>query len=91
MEEGGTELGFMSTTLDLNVAVKYSFSKSCLIFKLVPDSFMAAGADISWLSAFQNEKEILYPPLTYLKPTGFVETIEVRNCNFKIVEVVPTI
>ena len=28
------------------------------------------GADVQWLSAFPGEAEILYPPLTYLKPTG---------------------
>ena len=28
------------------------------------------GADVQWLSAFPGEAEILYPPLTYLQPTG---------------------
>ena len=31
---------------------------------------MAMGADVQWLSAFPHEAEILYLPLTYLKPTG---------------------
>ena len=26
------------------------------------------GADIAWLSVFPDEKETLYPPLTYLRP-----------------------
>ena len=31
---------------------------------------MNLGCDISFLSAFPHEKELLYPPLTFLQPTG---------------------
>lgn len=31
---------------------------------------MDRGADIAYLSAFPNEKECLFPALTYLRPTG---------------------
>ena len=31
---------------------------------------MERGADIAFLSAFPGEREVLFPPLTYLKPTG---------------------
>ena len=31
---------------------------------------MSMGADVQWLSAFPDEAEFLYPPLTYLKPTS---------------------
>ena len=70
MEHGGTEKAFMSTTTDLKVAVRYCLSKSSLLFKIISPNFMTMGAELQWLSAFPNEKEILYPPLTYLKPTG---------------------
>jgi hypothetical protein len=70
MVHGGTELAFMSTTTDLNVAVRYCLSPNSLLFKIVSDSFMTMGADVQWLSAFPSEAEVLYPPLTYLKPTG---------------------
>ena len=70
MTKGGTELAFMSTTQDLRVAVRYCLSKQALLFKIVSPSFMTIGADVQWLSAFPSEKEILYPPLTFLKPTG---------------------
>jgi hypothetical protein len=60
----------MSTTTDLTVALRYSASHSSLVLKLRTTSFMERGADISFLSAFPGEMECLFPPLTYLKPTG---------------------
>jgi hypothetical protein len=93
MQKGGTELGFMSTTRDLDVAVRYCLSSHSLIFKLDVQNFMTMGADVQWLSAFPDEAEILYPPLTYLKPTGRTESLEVdtgsRKLTFSIVEVAP--
>jgi flagellar hook protein FlgE len=70
MKSGGTELAFMSTTTDVNVAVRYSLSPNSLLFKVVSSNFITMGAEVQWLSAFPGEAEILYPPLTYLKPTG---------------------
>ncbi len=75
MQQGGTELAFMSTTSDLNVAVRYCISQQSLIFKIVSTSFMTMGADVQWLSVFPEEAEILYPPLTYLKPTGRTQVV----------------
>jgi len=49
--------------------------------------FHDRGADISWLSAFPGEKEVLFPPLTYLKPTGRAEVV--GQCT--VVEVTPTL
>ena len=37
---------------------------------------MERGAPLQWLSAFPGESEFLYPPLTYLKPTGVEETAQ---------------
>ena len=95
----------MSTTTDLRVAVEYAQSNHSLLFKIVSPSFMTTGADIQWLSAFPSEAEILYPPLTYLKPTGRTEDLtlqcgmqqtagedpgsESQLSTFTIVEVVP--
>ena len=75
VRQGGTELAFMSTTSDLNVAVRYCISPQSLIFKIVSTNFMTMGADVQWLSAFPGEAEILYPPLTYLKPTGRTQVV----------------
>jgi len=60
---GGTEPAPMSTTSDLNIAVGYALSEYSLLFKVVADSFMQRGADISFLSCFPSEREYVYPPL----------------------------
>ena len=57
-------------TSDPSVAVAYGQSKHSLLFKIVSRSIMTRGADITFLSAFPGEKEYLYPPLTFLQPTG---------------------
>ena len=72
MREGGTELACMSTTDDEKVAVQFSGLSDArvhwpLIMKVQVPDFMSSGVDISWLSAFPDEKEYLYPPLTFLR------------------------
>ena len=63
--QGGTEMAPMSTTSDLKVALSYATSaKHSLLFKLRTDSFMRRGAALSWCSAFPDEFETLFPPLT---------------------------
>ena len=93
MEEGGTELAFMSTTTNLEVAVRYSLSSQSLLLKIVSPNFMTTGAELQWLSAFPGEAEILYPPLTYLKPTGRTDIVWLEKnrekLSFKVVEVNP--
>ena len=71
MMEGGTELAPMSTTLSLDVALKYAVSQKAILFKLHTDSFMSRGASIQFLSAFPAEAEMLFPPLVrYGSRTG---------------------
>lgn len=91
---GGTELAFMSTTTNIDIAVKHSMSPNSLLFKIVNHSFMSIGADIDWLSTFPGEGEFLYPPLTYLQPTGrSASGISIKKgrevLNFTVVEVQP--
>ena len=65
---GGADMAFVSTTRDLSIAVQYaSGGTSCLILKLSAPNFMDRGADLTFLSAFPEEVEFLYPPLTALK------------------------
>ena len=90
MAQGGTELAPMSTTTDAAVAVAYAASARALVFKVRSTSFMDRGADISWCSAFPGEKEFLYPPLTYLKPTGRREVVKEGAAEFEVVEVAPS-
>ena len=87
---GGSELGMMSTTSSLDVAMQYSASWSCVLLRLCTRSFMERGADISYLSAFPAENEVLYPPLTYLQPTGEVERVRASDgSTLTLVDVSP--
>jgi hypothetical protein len=87
-ESGGTELAPMSTSSILDVALGYSNNaERRLLMKVATDSFMDRGADIQYLSAFPNEAEFLYPPMTFLQPTGKEEQMEVDGVTFTILEV----
>lgn len=92
---GGTELAFLSTTSDLQVALAYSLSQSSLFFKIVADSWLSVGVDVQWISAFPAESEKVYPPLTFLRPTGRLETLHVERdgkpISITVVEVRPII
>jgi hypothetical protein len=81
----------MSTTTDIKTAAAYSLSSKCLIFKIVTRNGLQRGADLQWVSAFPSEAEILYPPLTYLQPTGRTQVIKLNSCRVTLVEVVPTL
>ena len=89
MSAGGSELGMMSTTTSLAVAMHYSASEACVLLRLCTRSFMERGADISYLSAFAAEHEVLYPPLCYLQPTGGVEKVRVGAAEATVVDVTP--
>ena len=85
---GGSELACMSTTTDIVVALKYSASQASLLLKLRTSSFMDRGADIAFLSAFPGEREVLFPPLTYLKPTKRREVLKLgEGATCTVVEV----
>ena len=67
---GGTELAVMSTTSSLKVAMQYAASQKPLLLRISSDNYLNRGPEISFLSAFPDECEFVYPPLTYLQPTG---------------------
>ena len=82
----------MSTTADLNVAVRYSMSANSVLLRLASSSFIKCGADISYLSAFPAESEYLYPPLSFLQSTGARPIrIRVKGRTFLVVDVEPII
>lgn len=98
LEHGGAEVALMSTTSELEVAVGYALSPHSILFKIKTASFMQRGADIKFLSAFPAEAEFLYPPLTYLRPTGRCETLNITphawggggtSVKFTVIEVEP--
>ena len=87
---GGTELAMLSTTTDLETAVRFSTSRTAFLVLITPRSFMQRGADTVWLSCFPSEREILYPPCTYLRPTGRVQAIELSSeLRCTVVEMTP--
>jgi len=61
---GGVEMGFMSTSLDKSQAIKYASSCGSPLIYEVQQTFAARGADVSWLSQFPSEGEVLLSPLT---------------------------
>ena len=87
--DGGAEYAPMSTTADPAIAVNYGRSEATLLLKITTRSFMDRGADLTFLSAFPGEKEYLFPPLTYLQPTGRREVVPVGSAEFTVVEVEP--
>ena len=71
------------------MAVEYSISQSSLLFKIRTTSFMKRGADVQFLSAFPTEAELLYPPLTFLQPTGKQMKMQLDGTSFTVIEVEP--
>ena len=69
---GGVEPSFMSTTTSDEVAREYSGvreGREATIFCLLLGK-TSLGADVSWLSQFAGEKEMLFPPRTHLQIVG---------------------
>jgi hypothetical protein len=68
---GGIESAFMSTTLKREEAIKYAASgrTAPLIFE-IQQGMIDRGADISFLSQYPSEEEILFNPLTGLEVRG---------------------
>lgn len=85
---GGTELGPMSTSVSKIKIGEYAKSEHPLILRVVPTTFMERGSDISWLSLYPGEKEVLYPPLTYLET---IRRRRIKNSKGWVIDVRPHI
>ena len=91
----------MSTTSDLSVALKYALSdvggsgnaqrrtNASLLFRVRTRSFMQRGANLSFLSTFPTEAEYLYPPMTFVRPTGPTHDVIFDDVLFTVVDVEP--
>lgn len=93
LARGGTELAPMSTTTDMHIAVQYARAGpggEALLFRLRSSTFMNLGCDLTPFSAFPHEREALYPPLTYLQPTGKPHRLRYDGCTFTVIEVEPS-
>ena len=87
---GGTELAPMSTTVSLDVAVRYAIGGvSSVLLHLETSTFMQRGASLSYLSAFPDEVEHLYPPLTFLQPIGMQRVDLEGGSTVDVLTVVP--
>ena len=93
---GGAYLGPISTTRDMEIALRYSIEpgqKHALLLKIQPTS-ETMGANVSYVSCFPEEQEYLYPPCTYLKPpqsmTKYPEQVEYEGVTYTVVELEPS-
>jgi hypothetical protein len=75
--KGGIELGFMSTTKDRTMAMKYATAQTAaegdarpqLVFEMQM-GMVDRGAPLQWCSQFPAEEEVLFAPLTGLEVCG---------------------
>ena len=86
--KGGVENGFMSTTLERDVAMGYAEgdgSRMGIVLE-VQQGMVNRGADISWLSQYPHEKEILFGPLTGIEvlSTHVDGQVVVVECGFSV-------
>jgi hypothetical protein len=68
MAQGGTEFACMSTSA--NEATAANFAKAGanpMLFKYDTKNCADRGADVAFLSVYEGEAEVLYPPLTFLR------------------------
>ena len=78
---GGVEFGFMSTTTEKHVAYDYAIAKdgsakkAAVIYE-IDEGAIDRGADVSWLSQFPSENEVVFPPLTNLEVFGNPKVVD---------------
>ena len=93
LESGGTEFACMSTSLKEATAIDFAKdSRAPMIIKLETKDFMSRGADISFLSVYPGESEVLFPPLTFLRPIAKeTKTVVKKGKKYLMVRCEPVI
>ena len=87
----------MSTTRAPDVAVGYAVkgakTNEAVLMKLITNNNLERGADLSWLSMFPGEAEVLSPPLAFIQPTDppREEVIECDGFKLTVFEVTVTL
>jgi len=61
--KGGIEMGFMSTSRSKEAAMEYAKRSGVKLIFEVNQGMVARGADVSWLSMYPKEDEVLFPPM----------------------------
>ena len=67
---GGCEYGFLSATTDRSMAAYYAANTADGVAPTVLEMRQAMvdrGADLAWLSQYEHEREVAFPPLTGLE------------------------
>ena len=64
----GMDYAFFSTSADKDVAAEFAGSAARSVLFEVQYMRACAGADVSTLSVYPGEKEVLFPPCTGLSP-----------------------
>jgi hypothetical protein len=92
-KEGGTEFACMSTSIDKEKAYRFAGTECPLLLKFIVRNPMQLGADVSFLSVYPTEREVLYPPLTYLQPNHLVPPVreQYAGTTVLVAEVAPFI
>jgi hypothetical protein len=68
--KGGVEMGIMSTTRSMGVAVQYSsYGQVPTVFEIEIGQ-VDRGAELRWISQFPGEDEVVMPPLSNLEVVG---------------------
>eukprot|EP00301_Raphidiophrys_heterophryoidea_P026595 c9222_g1_i1.p1 GENE.c9222_g1_i1~~c9222_g1_i1.p1 ORF type:complete len:750 (+),score=177.77 c9222_g1_i1:1001-3250(+) len=96
-----TDFGFLSTSTQRATPINYMHGTSNVLWSLhcrIEDEAFHNGGDISFLSMFPHEKEVLFPPLTMLRVVNdsenqtthsIKEGIKEAGVEFVEIEVVP--
>lgn len=66
---GGVEFGFSSTTTERAQAEHYAQGRASTVFEMSM-GMVDRGADVSWLSQYPHEREVLWPPLMGIECLG---------------------
>ena len=92
---GGSEYAPMSTSTKSDIATGYAIRKGvtngALLMRLKTSNNLQRGAELTWLSVFPSEAETLYPPLTFMQPTGREQVIEYDGIKLTVVECTTTL
>ena len=84
---GGTEFGMLSTSRSMDVAIQYAGDKKMPTVFKIGIGAVNRGALLDDFSQYPSEKEVLFPPLSFLEVVGEISYMTLPTG--KVVRVVP--